>query len=134
MANGAAWPAEEVLSGLAELFDTGVAVAVGDDEPAADEQGVGEHAPGVDLVGVRRQQAEDRAQPRHPAAVDAAIAWRPLAHGELDGEVGRRRQLEEVPDHRSRVVGGGADLGDDVVDHRGRPGSEHLVEQGHRSW
>ena len=60
---------------------------------------------------------------------DLGVAARPVADRQLDGEVDRRGQVEEVLQFGPRVHRLALDAGDDVLDHRLLPAVEHLVEQ-----
>ena len=79
---------------------------------------------------------EQRAQIFHASVVDpvqalgdVTVAARPVPNGQLDGEVDRRGQLEELLQFGSRVGRLALDARDDVLDDGLLPGVEHLVEQ-----
>ena len=108
----------------------------GGDEVAADEQREGQHAAGLDVVLVGAELAEERAQVLHAPVVDPAqplgdlaVAARPVPERQLDREIDRRGQLEELLQLGSRVGRLALDARDDVLDPGLLPGVEHLVEQ-----
>ena len=110
---------------------------IGDHEVAADQCREGEHAAGLDVVGVGAEGTEQRAQIIHPPIVDASeplsdrrLSTSPVAHGEVD------RQQPVAEGERARAPQLGADVaapGLDALDHllgaRPLPRVEHLVEQ-----
>src|SRR5271166_5017547 len=123
--------------GEVDDLGTTAGTVVSGHEMVADQQREGKHAPGLDVVLVGAEGAEELAQILHALVVDTSqalgnrgVAPRPVAHGEIDRQ---QRSGEGQPTRLAQLDPGVAALAFDALDNlpgaHPLPGVEHLREQ-----